>query len=361
MSQKLADTLHLFLATAILATNGQSVSGADLKRVIQCLEERHRSQNSVWIKYTIKQYMSPVYLQIVGNLKQAADRDLRFENSIEYMRRGQLVFQKVVGPKLDIPPKWLLDRERPSIYFFDGQRAISFDGPQYIRVASDATEMIFPAYRPSDISGESQLLRELKVIAKSEGIVLVSFKDDELIDGERLCRIETFTPSTKYRSRVWLYPALSYAVKSQELIDPDVGLVWKVDKCEYQVIDGVAYLKSGVFANFGGPKNARAPAEEKIYQAQSIETDASKFPDIASEVKPAPDATYFDVDLNSTISSPERIQSVLDSIADLSKMSNINSASEHRWLYVTIAGIAVAGVIALVMLLVWGRRRRPVA
>lgn len=371
MNKNLIRIRLLGVAAVLLTTCALSASAADLQRVVQCLEERERSQDPVWYKYTLKTYISATYREGLGKARRMPDRDLRdlkdlqFENTVEYARKRSLRFQKVSGPMASGKLMALIGRPSPSIFIFDGQKVISYDSPKYVLVSSQRGETMLPVYRPSEVSSEQALLRSLRLLAKGENYDLIDFKDDERVDGERLCRIEYRAKKTKWRSLVYLYPRLSYAVKSYEVIVPDRGTIWKAHKCAYREIDGVAYLQSATFTEYGGklkePK-VRIPMKEVNYEAQSIETDIRKFPDFRSEAKIDSNAMYNDVDLKSTTTSPEQIQGVLDTIAGLSKISNEPLPFPWRqWLYGMLVGLAAAGLLALAIILVRRWRRQPVA
>ncbi len=332
------------------------------------------SQDPVWYKYKLKTYISAEFRKGFGKRQRMPERelsglkDLRFENTVDYVRKGSLRFQKVSGPMTRGKLWDLTDRQKPSIFVFDGQKAISIASPKYVQVSSQrGMSLLYEngVASPSDINDEENVLTDLKSTAKGEIYDLTAFKDDELVDGERLCLIELQAKKSKWRNRIYLYPTHSYAVKSREVISPTIGTVWKVHDCTYREIEGVAYLESGTRTSYGGKReqpNVRFPIKEFNYKAQSIETDIRKFPDLQSEAKVDSDAVYNDVDLKTITTSPEQVQGVLDTIAGMSKISTPASVFPWRqWLYGLITGGTAVGFLAIAIALIRRWRRRPAA
>lgn len=321
----------------------------ELLEVRNALESRKASQSAFDIQYVVTHKMDARFVKVITQAKNATV-DLTFAERVRFIHKGDKTLESIAGPKIQ-PGPTLLVRERDEWYLFDGQQTRHSERPDFILINKGRVLLRPP---PDEFTGET-ILRDL-LSGEVDEYELVSAKVDNQTNSAKLFKIEFKSKLSSKRIRVVTNPRFSHAVMQFEIVRPNGETAWKVDDCEYKEIDGVAYLARGSCITYGWNEDkTRYTSYDLSYSLQSIDTDASH---ISGELFRMPidqDATFFDEDSRTTVTSVEQIQAILDDIA--AKIPShpliVSSSRRNLTLRLVLLLVVVAGVILL-----WRQLRR---
>ncbi len=351
---------------AAFAAAPTAQAAARLDAMIAEAQSQREQLRPIWVKYKMADYGAPdsgaaTSGGAVGKAaKQAKPSEFKYEMDVELAIKGNLSRASFSGPLFLGGQVIRKDLQRVSVY--DGEKTVLSDGdstqgPNSVPIfkLSKDPQRASGYEVPESITGQAMLLDLLRDWQLNREAYKVAINDEKDEDGAVVFVELRRSRDNALVARAWLLPAPGLVVKRLETYYMNGKLDTQNSDVKYEDVDGLRYPKSAIFREYSEDGDF---VRERRLHVNSVTLRASEIPDSLFRLEIPPGAAAYDLDRNTLIRDPARIQGYIDEMI-------VPRPYRKQWFRICLclAGILILGGIFVYRQLVrrYGRGRNAIA